>query len=96
MKIEDFLNFKYTFLVEPDKENDVKSVNVWLKENCQGQWFITGQISDGKLFSPAKYKSPLSERNYEPSSISVSWKVVLMLELEEDATLFKLTFGGES
>lgn len=68
-------------------------LNTWCKENCAGQFFLLMSPVTIQFSTSINIISPI-QKIYPPSTIKEYGKLMLSFENENDAVLFKTTFGG--
>ena len=100
MKIEQIITYPYAFSIryaedESVELEDLDNVNLWLSENCEGRWIITRSLYHEDeisylIYSPAKYESPIPNKNFPSSQIEQCVTKLIYFELESDAVAFKV------
>ena len=78
-----------------DAFNDAMSdwLGEWCDSNCTGQYFMSMRSTSFNCCLPIKNTSPL-QKQFPSSEIRIHGKLIIAFEKDEDAVLFKTTYGG--
>ena len=95
--------FEHAFFFAPSPEgrddNPIlfDEVKTWCNENMSGQWLIfdnrdsySSHSVKAFFYSRAVHNSPVDNIDYPPAEIDINAKYIVVFQLEEDATAFKL------
>ncbi len=97
LDISSEIKFPYYFLINFQKSKaaveDMRKLNDWLAENCEGQWASTSKGSF-VVSSASKNECVFGDEDYPATSVRKEQIVVLFFEEESDAVNFKLTHVG--
>ena len=104
MSIENGKLFEHCFWISWDQlmpKDKWEEIEEWCNESCAGQWMIIGTpgtSGDGwrdsylniDVYSRSAHSSPIPNENYPAARIKRNAAKILMFEISEDATAFKL------
>lgn len=70
-----------------------RQLQEWCEDNCSGQFIVTEKFGGVTFAKPVDVVSPLGVR-FPTSTIKKSGVYLVAFEEEDEAVLFKTTFGG--